>query len=94
MKLYVKYPNTNWEEFIQTTETIHQKIALEKFINSNQEIMEISVPYKDWTFTATFKKINLQDKILYMYIRPDRKIVQFVYLEDEYIRYNPKLNFL
>lgn len=94
MKLYVKYPNAEWTPFVETSETIHQKLALEKFINSDKEVMDISVPYKDWTFTATFKMIELRDKVLYFYIRPDRKIVQFVYLEDNYVRNNGKQHFI
>jgi hypothetical protein len=94
MKLYVKYPNTEWTRFVETSDTIHQKLALEKFINSDQEVMDISVFYNNWTFTAVFKMIELREKVLYFYIRPDRKIVQFIYLEDNFVRPNGKQHFI
>ncbi len=85
MKLYVKYPNCEWVEFVQSAENIHQKLALDKFIDSKQEIMEISVPYNDWVFSATFKKIQLKNNTLYFYNRIDKKTVQFIYLDDNFI---------
>jgi len=81
--LYIRYPGQDWTLFVESLETIHQKNALEQFIISGTDILDVNISMNGWTFVATFKKIknivNPKYSDLYYYVRPDKKTVQFVY---------------
>jgi hypothetical protein len=103
LPLFIRYPDEHWIVFDDTNESIqHQKKGLELFIESGQDILDVSIPDSNGgQFMAGYSKIvnknneTGEDIILYYYIKATLEIkletVQMMYAKPEYIAYINRL---